>query len=133
MARTKRFIGAILMGLLLCFSLVFAGCQAKIEGTYKFSSMSYSEGGVQIEINAGEQFMGMMTLNEDYMTITLNEDGTVSMSTSALEDVETQTGTWTKTEDGKVEITIDDEPQVCECDGKTLTIEQDGAKIVLKK
>ena len=132
MARTKRFIGAILMGLLLCFSLVFAGCQAKIEGTYKFSSMSYSEGGVQIEINAGEQFMGMMTLSEDFMTLTLNADGTATMIMKA-DGEETATGTWKKVDNSNITLTFDSEPQTCAFDGKTITISMDGTTIVLKK
>jgi len=134
MIRAKRFFSAILTSLLLGVCILFSGClQATIEGTYKFNKMTYMEGGVQIELKAGEEFMGMMTLSEDFMTLTLNEDGTASMKASDGEGEETSFGSWKKIDDETIEITFDDEPQTCKCDGTTITIEDEGAKIVLKK
>ena len=137
MVRTKKFISGILMGLLCCLCFLFVGCFDKeIEGTYKFKSMTYTEGGMEIEIKAGEKFMGMMTISEDFMKITLNKDGTVVMVSSSFEDstdTESETGTWSKSEKGKIAITFDGETQLCECDGKKLVFEEDGAKVILKK
>ena len=88
---------------------------------------------MQIEIEAGEKFMGMMTLTEDFVKLSLNEDGTASMI--MLEDGETDMslGTWIKVDDETIAITFDGDTQNCECDGENLTIESDGAKIILKK
>lgn len=137
MVRTKKFIGSILMGLLCCLCFLFTGCFDKeIEGTYKFKSMTYTEGGMEMEIKAGEKFMGMMTISEDFMKITLNKDGTVVMVSSSFEDsteTETEMATWSKSEKGTIAITFDEETKICECDGKKLIIESDGAKITLKK
>ena len=72
-------------------------------------------------------------LSEDFMKLTLNKDGTVTMTTAMGEDSEIETGTWIKIDNKTVEITFDGEAQTCSCDGKKLTIEADGAKVVLKK
>ena len=132
MKRTKKFLGAFLMAICLCFCFIFAACGSKMEGTYKFKSMTYTEGGVSVEINAGEKLMGMVTLSEDFIKITLEEGGAVTACYS-MEEEEVATGTWEKVEDGKIKITFDEEPQICECDGKTLTIEMDGSKVILQK
>ena len=76
--------------------------------------------------------MGMMTLSEDFMQLTLNKDGTATLITS-MDEPEVETGTWKKIDSKTVEITFDGEAQTCSCDGKKLTIEADGAKVVLKK
>ena len=94
--------------------------------------MSYKQSGVEINIEVGEEFMGMMTLSEDFMVITLNEDGTAIMTSAAMEVRESEKGTWRTTdEDNKIEITFEGDPQICECDGKTLTIESDDGSIVV--
>ena len=134
MKRTKSFLLTVLMGVFLCLCFAFTGCSGKMEGTYKFKSMSYNQGGVSVELKVGEKFMGAITLSEDFMTVTLNEDGTVSMAINTGETgSETTTGTWTKKDDGKIEITVDGEAQSCTCDGKTLVIEVDGSSVTLAK
>ena len=135
MVRTRRFLGAILMVLMLCACFLFCGCKedAKIEGTYKFSKMTYVEAGVQVEINAGEKFMGMITFSEDYMTLTLNENGTAVMVMSDGESMETGNGTWTKIDNNTLQITIEGEPENVQWSGNTITMENDGATVILKK
>lgn len=136
MVRTKKLIGVFFAGLLLCLCFLFTGCFDKgIEGTYKFKSMTWTEGNIEMEIKAGEKVNGMMTLSEDYMKITLNKDGSAVMVSSSFEskDMETETGTWVKAEKGKIAITVGGETQLCECNGKKLIFEEDGAKITLKK
>ena len=129
MKRMKKFMSVLLVGLfaIMCFALT--GCGKDLEGTYKFSKLEYEEGGMNVTVKAGEQFMGMMTLSEDYVKITLNEDGTVVMVMQG-EIIE---GTWEKGDDGEVELTIDGDTQTCKCDGDKLVMEEDGAKITLKK
>lgn len=135
MVRTKKFISGILMGLLCCLCFLFVGCFDKeIEGTYKFKSMTWTEGNIEMEIKAGEKVNGMI-ISKDYMMVTLNKDGSVVFvsSSTASETAETETGTWVKAEKGKIAITFDGETQLCECDGKKLVFEEDGAKVILKK
>ncbi len=134
MSRVKHFFSAILMGLILCVCFLIGGCsEDKIEGTYKFSKMTYVEGGIQIELEAGEEFMGMMTLSEDFMTLTLDEDGTAVMKMVEEEETEIETGTWEEVDSETIKITFDGESQTYKCDGKTITVEEDGVKVVLKK
>ena len=130
---TKRFFSVILMSLFLCVCFLFGGCAKEMEGTYKFSKMTYTEGGMEIELEAGEKFMGMVTLSEDFITITLHADGTATMSTFEEGATATLAGTWKKVDGENIEITVDGEAQTCKCDGKTITMQEDGATIVLKK
>ena len=132
MVRAKRFFSTIAVGLLLCICFLFGGC-AKVEGVYKFYKLSYTESGVLVEIEAEEEFMGMMTLSEDYIVLTINEDGTASIKTSATGEEVTLTGTWEKVDNETIAITFDGETQNGTFDGKTITIETDGTTIILKK
>lgn len=134
MKRAKLFITTLLSALLVCFCLIFAGCEKKIEGTYKFESITYTENNVTYEVKAGETFMGMITLSEDVMTIVLNEDGSVSFKSQLGNVSETQVGTWSPTEiENSISISFDGEPLTCYCDGTSISFEEDGMKFVLKK
>ncbi len=132
MRKIKSILSVALMSVVLCFCLLFGGCSKDIEGTYKFKSMKYNQGGMTLELEVGEEFMGMLTLSEDFVTLTLNDDGTAIMS-MATEGIDNQEGSWEKGNSGEIELTFDGETQTCKCDGETLTIEADGAKIVLEK
>lgn len=123
----KKF-GAILVAVLcICCMLTFTGC-SKVEGTYKFESMSYVQGGISINVEVGEEYQGV-SLNEDFYVLEIAKDGTFTMTVMSMHTME---GTWEKV-DGKYVLTADDEPITVEIKGKTLTMEEDGAKIVLKK
>lgn len=99
-------------------------------GEYKFDSLSYEEAGMLIELKVGEKFMGSITLTEDFMQICLYEDGSAKMVAAG----ETMNGgSWKKIDDSHVEITFENEPQTFVCDGKSITVEEDGMKLVLKK
>ena len=132
MNRTKRLFLQLLICIITTFSLLLTACGGNVEGTYKFKKLSYQESGVTIELEAGEKFMGMITLAEDFATITLNADGSAVMMMKA-DGEQTSTGTWTKAEDGKIVLTFDGEPQTVTCDGKKIEVETDGIKLVLEK
>lgn len=145
MRKIKRFTFTLLATLLFCLTFLLAsGCSVleelgigvKMEGTYKFSSLSYKQEGVTVEITAGEKFMGMYIIEEDFATITLNEDGTATMKLSTEATVEQ--GTWEKVNNDTVAIT--DSSGDCEnlyCNGKILKyyMYEDGIimELVLKK
>lgn len=125
---TLAAIFAIVLG--IC---CFAACNSSAVGTYKFYSMSYTESGISVEIKAGETYMGYLTLNEDVMTVTLNEDGT-AVVTTAMVDI-TGTGTWKEDESdsNKIIVTIDGDEQTFTRNGSELTLEEEGITFVLKK
>ena len=135
MSRVKRFFSVIFIGVLLCACFLFSSCfgDAEMEGTYKFSKMTYVEDGVKVEIKAGEEIMGMVTISEDFMTITLNEDGSAIMKMTDGEETETATGAWEKIDDKTINLIFEGEVQTCKCDGLTITLEEDGAKVELVK
>ena len=144
----KSFFRTAFLSVLLCAFFIFGGCylpdgtqiqgcnmqgctmtQVDMAGEYKFYSMSYEENGMLIELKAGEKFMGAVTLTEDYVTITLYEDGSAKM----LAQGETVEGTWKKVDDSHAEITFGGDALTVPCDGQTITIEGNGASFVLKK
>ena len=129
MKKTKALLLTILSCLIACCLFLFAGCK-KTEGTYKFNQMSYTEQGMSVDLKVGEKFMNMITLTEDYITITLNEDGTVSMTTAGELPV---TGSWAENGKDKINLTFNSETITCDCDGKTLIMASEGVIITLRK
>ena len=73
------------------------------------------------------------TYKDSRLKITLEESGVATMVSTTAEG-EVMMGTWVKgEEENTVMLTFDGAEQKCICDGKTLTIEVDGAKVVLEK
>ena len=115
-----------------CFALT--GC-SKIEGTYKFKSMSGKMDGVEVNIEANEKFFGLFSLPEDFITLTLNADSTCTMTSAEDEDA-VETGKWRKS-DKNIKVTIDGETHEFEISGRDLifNLELEGVdfEIVLSK
>ena len=128
MKKFKTLLLTSLTAVVLCFCFLFAGC-GSVAGTYKFSSMEMEFLGETIEYEVGDTVMGMGELTEDYFVVTLNEDGTAKVVEGGEYEMD---GTW-KEEDGKVIITMQGVDQTFEKSGSKLIMENDGAKIVLKK
>lgn len=128
----KKLVGKIVLSVMLFLMsiMLLAGCGGKVEGTYKFASMTYEENGMSMTVEAGENYMNMITLSEDYITITLNEDGSATLIMSGESPMD---GSWKQNEGDKIELTFGGGAQICDCNGKTLTIEMEGSKITLKK
>ncbi len=110
-----------------------SACNGSVEGTYKFYSMSYSQGGVTIELKAGEK-AGIITLNEDFMVVELNADGTAKITAMQADDLQ-GTGTWKTDEEdsSKVVITINGQSQTFTHSGSELKLTEKDTTIVLKK
>lgn len=129
----KKTITIVLSAITMVILSVFiAACSSSVTGTYKFSSMSMSEGAVNVEIKAGESYMGV-TVGEDAYVLTMNGDNTWEMKVNLGEKM-TEKGTWEE-KDGKylLKSENDTETITATLDGKTITFEQDGMKLVLKK
>ena len=131
----KKLLGVILAIVMLTSCMFTLGCSKEIEGTYKFDYMTMYSDGVEIELEAGEKYMGMYTLSENFVTLVLKEDGSCIFSMS-MGDEGLMSGTW-RQEDDELIITIDGEEDVMEIDGDKLIMEDyvDGQKlkIVLSK
>lgn len=130
----KKVFAGILTGVVTVALCIFmAACSSSFSGTYKFYSMSMDAGGVSINYEVGKEYMGV-TFNEDAFTLTVNEDNTWTMSTKMMGANETVSGTWEE-KDGKYYLTADGETDTIEVtvDGKKITFDQEGAKVVLKK
>ena len=127
---------SILVLICLCSVLMLTGC-SKVEGTYKFASMTADYGGVQINVQAGEEFMGFMTFTEDYMVLTLEKDGKATLSAmgGGLGEALDLEGTWEKDGKDKIILTFENEPLTVTLEKNTIIIDSEdfGGKITLKK
>ena len=125
----KKILSSILMFSLVVCCMFMMACSPA--GTYKFESLSYSAGGISVEVKAGEKFMGV-TVSEDYMTLQLNEGGTGSLSTQGVSaDI-----SWKKEGDViKVSSSDENAGDILEfkIDGNKLYVDKDGMSFVLKK
>ena len=133
----KKVISAIVTAFtVLTMCICLAACAKSVEGTYKFSSMSMQNGSVSVEIKAGESYMGI-TVDSDAYVLTMKNDNTWTMEVK-LGSSMTQSGTWEE-KDGKYLLSVTSEgaaeSDVIEAtlSGSTLTFEQDGMKLTLKK
>ena len=121
----KKLLLCVLSCILVaCCSLMVACSSA---GTYKFDSLTYSEGGVTAEVKAGEEFFGE-TLSADYMVLTLNSDGTGTTSSDGYE----QDITWTE-EDNVIKVVSQGQTINFTKDGNKLSFTMSGMTLILKK
>ncbi len=121
----KKVLASLVVSMLTICCLFMVGCSPA--GTYKFESMSYSVGGLEISIKAGQEYLGV-TVTEDFAVLELKKDGT-GIFTSQGESTEM---TWEK--DGDIiKLTADGETVEVKIDGDKLILEVDGTKLVLVK
>lgn len=126
----KAIVGMLTAALTIALCVIMTACSTGIVGEWKFESMHMSEGGVSVDIKAGEQFMGV-TINEDAFILTIKEDNTLEFKVNMGEEA-TVTGTWEE-KDGKYYLTIEGETQEATINGGKLTFENEGATLTLKK
>ena len=120
MKKFKTLLLTSLTAVVLCFCFLFAGC-GSVAGTYKFDSMTVA--GQTVE--AGE---GLLT--EDYMVVTLNEDGTATYSVMGNEALDCK---WEEV-DGKIVLKAGEmEVASFEHKGSKLVAEEGDNKLTLKK
>lgn len=117
----KKFLVTVLFFV----ALFLVSCSSKIAGVYKFESMKGSMEGISVDVSAGGSLMGM-TIDEDYMVVTLYDDGTVTISTLGTN----AKGTW-EASGSTVKVKTYGETQEFKHSGKKLTIEEDGLKLTL--
>lgn len=122
--------------LVLSLSLMLTACGNKYVGTWKFYSLKTQTNGMSVELTVGETYMGMITLTEEFMVIDVKEDGTFAMSTSAMGENTSVSGTW-EVVDGDLNLTAEGETIVAKKDGKLLVLSEDdsgmSAEIAFKK
>ncbi len=85
--------------------------------------------GLEINVKVGDKLMGVVELTEDYMVLEIKEDNTFTMTAMGEKG---ESGTW-KQDGGKVVLTVDGEDMTVDLSGSSITFEQEGMKIVLKK
>ncbi len=135
----KRIISIALAALMVVF--LMAGCKggaSDASGLYKVSEMNgtpileYFQKEAEDSGAELNDVLSLFGLSEetisDYWTITLDKDGTVSMTMMG----ESTEGTWTQ--DGNtVTITIDDEPMDFAYDNGKLSVTAEGVSVVFQR
>lgn len=113
---------------ILC--VCFAACSTGITGTWKFHKASGTVQGIEVNYEAGKEMNGVK-ITEDFVVLTINEDNTFEIKMAMMGE-ESATGTWEE-KDGKYYLTVDGESMEVTLNGTTLSFEQEGMKLELKK
>lgn len=131
----KRIVSIALVVLMV--AALFVGCSSNsVDGVYRIKTVNGKElktylteelGGTEDQIEALLKMAGIDSL-EDYMTITLNQDGTVK---AAMMGEESE-GTW-KLDGEKLTLTVDGEATECTYKDGKITVDMDGETMVLGK
>lgn len=130
--KMKKAIAAVLSSaLIIAICVMMSACSTSIVGTWKFYSMTYEQENMTMEIKAGESFQGV-TIKEDAFVLTINDDGSLEFKMSLAGQNQTVNGTWEE-KDGKYYLTIEGDTQEVTVSGGKLTMENEGAKLILKK
>ena len=144
MKKLKTLLCVLLTLLSTCCLFLFSGCnvplnelpinlsgcnaipnlipEKKIAGVYKFYSYTETADGMSVELKVGEKFMGVLTLTEDFITVTLNEDGTASMRTTEEGQQIVETGTWKESASDTVILHFYGEDESVFCDGNKMIL-----------
>ncbi len=112
----------------LCACL--AACSTSITGTWKFHKASGTVQGLEVNYEVGKEINGVK-ITEDFIVLTINEDNTFEMKMATMGE-NTQKGTWEE-KDGKYYLTVEGESVEMTLNGTTLSFEQEGMKLELKK
>ena len=133
----KKKIAITLVSLLVVvvMALSFAACG--VGGKYKFYSLTVTVFGEERTAQAGEDLdMGggwTYPVSENDMILTLNRDGTCTMSTNMFGKSSHAEGTWEEV-DGKVNILVDGKvTSTFTVDGNKLVMKSEGMTFILKK
>lgn len=105
---------ALLLAVMMVFTLV--GCSKSVAGTYKMTKAEM--GGTELPMDAAPE-----------MTITLNKDGTVVLSSEG----ESENGTWTQNGDTLTLSSDEGEDMDLTVDGNNLIMEQSGVTVTFSK
>lgn len=129
----KKVLAAIVSSLaIVALCVCLAACsQTSITGTWKFHKASGTVSGMEINYEVGTEITGGVKITEEFIVLTINEDNSFEMKSAMMGDV-TQKGTWEE-KDGKYYLTVQGESVEMTLSGSTLTFEQEGMKVELKK
>lgn len=125
MRKVKILLCTLAISILTFCMFVLTACGG-IPGTYYFKSMD----AYGMHIEAGESYMGI-SISEEYMVVEIEDNGTFSIS--MMNGSMTMQGTWKDLGNGTIEMVVEGDAQICECDGDTLVMGIDGETITFEK
>ena len=141
MKKIKSFFSFVLLSIMLCCCVLFAGCSDA--GTYKLSSVRYTYYNNSITAQVGDTYQGTV-LTEDMFCLVLNSDNSCALRTTVTfngddlynSGIQVQTGTWTSGYESEIYLQFDNSSNLIICtknnDTITLALSSD-IVITLKK
>ncbi|MDE7083304.1 MAG: hypothetical protein K2O89_06365 [Clostridia bacterium] len=127
----KKLLAALVSSLaIVALCITLAACSTTITGTWKFHKASGTVSGLEINYEVGKEMNGVK-ITEDFIVLTINEDKTFEMKMAMMGE-DSVTGEW-KEEDGKYYLVVDGQEVEMTLSGTTLSFEQEGMKMELKK
>lgn len=137
MNKTKKFFSYVLVCIIACLTMMLTACGG-VEGTYRLHKLTYTESGMMIEEESGEEILVQGDTAKDLMVLTLNDNGSAVMITRIDIDVEeVMVGTWVNTGVGGIILTFDELELTASCNGMTIefviTDRGEALTFVLKK
>ncbi len=127
MKQTNKRILALLLVVAMMMCLVACGGKKNnVAGTYHLTKMNME--GVNLDIKQLSEQSGV----EMKVDLVLEENGNFSLDMSALGTGENLSGTW-KADGNKLTMTAEGEDASAVVDGKTITLEADGASMIFEK
>ena len=128
----KKVLAALVSALaIVALCVCMAACSTSITGTWKFHKASGTVSGMEINYEVGKEIAGGVKITEEFIVLTINDDNTYEMKSAMMGD-ETQKGTWEE-KDGKYYLIVEGQSVEMTVSGSTLTFEQEGMKLELKK
>lgn len=131
----KKWMGKILvlMLVLACvMGLTACGGKSKAVGKYDLESMETEGMTINVQDMLDTLSESGVEMNVE-IVLDLKEDGTFTLDMAALDESQSDQGTWEE-KDGIVTLSAEDgEPIDATLEGDTLTLEEDGEKMVFKK
>ena len=128
----KKVLAAFVSSLaIVALCVCMAACSTGITGTWKFYKASGNVSGMEINYEVGTEITDGVKITEEFIVLTINEDNTFEMKSAMMGD-EAQKGTWEE-KDGKYYLNVEGESIEMTIKGSTLTFEQEGMKLELKK
>ena len=129
----KKVLAAFVSSLaIVALCVCLAACSdTGITGTWKFHKASGKVSGMEINYEVGTEITEGVKITEEFIVLTINEDNTFEMKSAMMGD-EAQKGTWEE-KDGKYYLIVEGESIEMTLSGSTLTFEQEGMKLELKK
>ena len=131
MKKSKKFLGLFLALTMFFSCLFFTGCSDITQAdTYHLTQMTYVEDNQTVQVNLNLLSNWLLGYS---MKLVLHDDGRAELK-KTVDNVESITrGSWSKRENGDIELLFEDKLTIAKQNGMTLTIESEDSLMIFTK